>query len=132
MVQIGTLCKYIIFSLDPQCLSLANLETLQCHIKEKIKIIRQCSAYYTRIGHDLLNDKNGSIVRGLELNFRDPERILQAIFSQWMQEDVDHSWKKLTECLRRCDLNTIASDIEDALGLQIQSNEGIFTLLVCT
>ena len=119
------------FLLDQPCLSLANLETLQCHNKEKIKIVKQCSAYYTNIGHHLLNDKTGSIVRGIELSFQGAERILQEIFSQWMQEDVDHSWKKLTECLRRCDLNTIASDIEDALGLQVQSDTGLidFTLL---
>ena len=108
-------------------LSLANLETFQCHGMKKIKVIAQCSAYYAKIGHHLLNDTDGSIVTSLE-HKQDPEKILNEIFGKWLREDADHSWKKLIQCLRRCNLNSIASGIEDSLGMSTQFTEGIFIL----
>ena len=50
---------------------------------------------------------------------------MREIFGKWLREDADHSWKKLIECLKRCDLNSIASDIEDSLGMSTQSTEGL-------
>ena len=121
---------FLLYKLDQQSLCLANLETLFSHDKQKrVKIIVRCSAYYSKIGHDLLNDTDGSKVKSLEQQFRDPEKILQEIFGRWLREHVGYSWEKLILCLKRCDLNSVAYDIEDALGIKVQTREGLFYVL---
>ena len=78
-----------------------------------INIIQQSAARYRDIGILLLNDGNGTIVRGIEVSARgDPAAAVDMIYTRWMEEDVDYSWKKLTQCFRDCGLNSLASDIE--------------------
>lgn len=116
---------------DLPVLSLASLQSLQCLGKNKVKIIKRCSAFYAKIGHDLLNDTDGSIVKSLQNSSQDPDVIMHEIFGKWLREDADHSWKKLIECLRRCDLDTVARDIEAGLGMRAHSIEGLMLLLCC-
>ena len=58
-------------------------------------------------------------------NSGDPVGIMTAIFTQWLREDTDCSWKKLTECMKRCDLTHFAQEMEVALGLAVQGNSGL-------
>ena len=58
-------------------------------------------------------------------NVGDPVGIMTAIFTQWLREDTDCSWKKLIECMKRCDLTHFAQEMEVALGLAVQGNSGL-------
>ena len=78
-----------------------------------INIMQQTAARYRDIGTLLLNDRNGAIVDGIEKSaIGDPVAAVDMIYSRWVREDVDCSWKKLTQCLRDCGLNSLGSDIE--------------------
>ena len=104
---------------------MANLESLKCGSKH-VRIIQRCAHSYAKIGHYLLNDTSGSIVESLKLKHsHDPEKILGDILSQWKRKDENHSWEKLIECLRRCELNSTASDIEDCLGMKTTQPVGM-------
>ena len=107
-------------------LSLANLYNITSGSKQ-VRIIEQCATSYAKIGHFLLNDTSGSIVNNVKLKHsNDPEKILEDILSQWMCKDENHSWEKLIECLRRYELNSIASDLEECLGMnKTQPTEGV-------
>ena len=83
-----------------------------------INIIQQTAARYRDIGILLLNDRSGAIVHGIEVSARgDPVAAVDQIYTRWIEEDVDYSWKKLTQCFRHCGLNCLASDIEQYSGL---------------
>ena len=58
-------------------------------------------------------------------NFGDPVGIMTAIFTQWLREDTGCSWKKLIECMKRCDLTHFAQEMEFALGLVVQGKSGL-------
>ena len=63
----------------------------------------------------ILKDGTGARVDAIAREVRGvPE---DAIYSHWVREDVDHSWRKLAQCLRRCGLKVLASDIEEHFGL---------------
>ena len=83
--------------------------------------MQQTAARYRDIGILLLNDRNGAIVDGIEVSARgDPLVAVDMIYTKWIREDVDCSWKKLTQCFRDCGLNSLASDIEQHFGLTSQ------------
>ena len=42
--------------------------------------------------------------------FKEGARWKQSIGS--IREDVDQSWRKLTQCFRECDLGSFTSDVE--------------------
>ena len=80
-----------------------------------LKIMEQSAWKYRDIGTILLNDRSGARVHAFrEAALGDPVEAVYRIYSHWVQEDVDHSWRKLAQCLRRCGLmiNALASDIE--------------------
>ena len=39
---------------------------------------------------------------------------MTVIFQDWIASG-NHSWKELIECLKKCNLNKLAKEIEDAL-----------------
>ena len=79
--------------------------------------MQQTAARYKDIGILLLNDRNGAIVRAIEVSTRgDPVGAVDMIYTRWIEEDVDYSWQKLTQCFRDCGLNCLASDIEQHFG----------------
>ena len=55
-------------------------------------------------------------------NHGDPVGTMTAIFTQWLREDTKCSWKKLIECMKKCDMANFAREMEVALGLAIQGN----------
>ena len=59
-------------------------------------------------------------------NSGDPVGIMTAIFTQWLREDTDCSWKKLIECMKRCDLTHFANEMEVALGLVVQGKSSLY------
>ena len=94
-----------------------TLRRLSTH-NRVINIIQQTAARYRDIGIILLNDRNGAIVRAIEVSARgDPFVAVEMIYARWIEEDVGYSWKKLTKYFRECDLNSLASDIEQHFGL---------------
>ena len=55
-------------------------------------------------------------------NLGDPVGTMTAIFTQWLRENTDCSWKKITESMKKCDLSNFAQEMEVALGLAVQGN----------
>ena len=109
---------FLSLSLDSKP-DMVNLRRLSTHTGV-IKIIQQSAARYRDIGILLLNDRNGAIVDGIKESARgDPIAAVDMIYTQWIREDVDCSWKKLTQCFRDCGLNTPASTIEQHFGLPL-------------
>ena len=91
---------------------MVNLRKLSTH-DGVINIIQQTAARYRDIGIILLNDRNGAIVDEITESARgDMVAAVDMIYAKWMEEDVGYSWKKLTQCFKDCDLNSLASDIE--------------------
>ena len=99
----------------------------------EINIIGETAHAYREIGTILLNDRHGVRVDAFEIdeNWKS-QKIMRGIYKQWIAEDEHHSWTTLTECLRDCHLNTLASTIEQHFGLPspVQMNKGkIFTYI---
>ena len=95
-----------------------NLRRLSTHAGI-INIMEDSSTKYRDIGTILLNDRSGTIVAGIEESARGkPLEAVDIIYARWMREDVDYSWRKLTQCFRDCDLNVLANNIEEHFGLQ--------------
>lgn len=80
-----------------------------------INIIDESARNFQKIGTILLSNTR---VCNIEASVRGNQvEAVREIYRQWMQEDVDYSWTKLTQCLRQCDLNVLASQIEQHFGL---------------
>ena len=83
-----------------------------------INIIEETAHAYREIGTNLLNDRYGRRVEIIESNERgNVKRIMQEIYKRWIAEDEHHSWTTLTQCLRDCNLISLASTIEQHFGL---------------
>ena len=110
-------------SLTPNMVNLEKLVTGE----RVINIIEETAHAYREIGTILLNDRSGRRVGVIENDERGrSERIMREIYKQWIAEDKHHSWTKLTECLRVCKLEALASTIEHHFGLSspVQVKEG--------
>ena len=95
-----------------------NLWKLSTHAGV-INITEETSTRYRDIGVILLKDRNGAIVDGIEKSVRgEPLEAVRMIYARWMREDVDYSWRKLTQCFRDCGLNFLASNIEEHFGIR--------------
>lgn len=82
-----------------------------------IRIIDESSVKYRDIGTILLNDETGAIVSSIsETALRDPFIATRMIYERWIREE-EHSWKKLIQCFRDVQLNTLARNIEEHFGL---------------
>ena len=80
--------------------------------------MEQSAWKYRDIETILLSDKSGARVHAFrEAALGDPVEAVYKIYSHWVREDIDHSWGKLAQCLRKCGLNVLASDIEKHFGL---------------
>ena len=106
---------------------LLSLEHLTIRTGKSINIIEETAHAYRKIGTILLNDRRGVRVDSLEMdeNWKTKE-IMRRIYKQWIAEDEHYSWTTLTECLRACSLNTLASTIEEHFGIPspVQMEEG--------
>ena len=82
-----------------------------------IRIIEESAIHYRQIGTILLCDKRGNKVDTIVDDTRGKAETITEIYKKWMKEDPDHSWVKLTQCFRKCSLNSLASDIEQHFGI---------------
>ena len=83
-----------------------------------INIMEETAPWYRDIGVILLKDRNGTKVDGIEKSVRgEPLEAVHMIYARWMTEDVDYSWRKLTQCFRDCGLNVLANNIEEHFGI---------------
>ena len=81
---------------------------------EEMNIIVETAPDYKKIGTFLLDDKNGRIVEGIAKALPFPlEEIMTKIYEKWLL--YGGTWEKLIQCLRDCQLNALAGDIEDGL-----------------
>ena len=111
-------------------LNIINLHHFVVPIGGRRNIITQVAPQYRCLGVHLLNDKKGNVVQSMHMaNHGDPVGIMTAIFTQWLREDTECSWKKLIECMKRCDLTHFAQEMEVALGLTLQGNFKIIDVM---
>ena len=89
---------------------------------EGIKIIERASKQYQAIGTHLLNDTHGIKVNNIQSKTNGNIEAMREIFCQWLQEDAQCSWKKLLQCLRKCDCKSLADEIECTLGYEQEGN----------
>ena len=83
---------------------------------EDIKIIARASVKFQEIGTGLLNDTHGIKVANIQSKTNGNVEAMHEIFCQWLREDEQHSWRKLVQCLRKCDCEPLANEIDLALG----------------
>ena len=71
--------------------------------------------HYENFGIFLLDDKFGARVKTLAAPHQlNSEPILKAILNDWYERKVQPvTWGVLIVCLKNCDLNALASDIEE-------------------
>ena len=104
----------------PNIIDLQRLETSN----GPINIIEKSAGKFKEIGTFLLNDGDETKVDNIADSVGGKQvKAVREIYKKWTQEDVNHSWTKLTQCLRQCGLNVLASQIEQHFG--IPSPEGM-------
>lgn len=81
----------------------------------EVRIISEAAVSYSPIGHYLLNDTTGAVVKALEKP--DQFDTLREIFGEWLRRDTENSWQKLITCLEHCQLRTLANKVKIALNL---------------
>ena len=93
--------------------------------KRDIRILEESAAKFRQIGALLLRDDTGAIVSGIAYTaFGNHVEAVRMIYEKWMREDEDHSWKKLIQCFRDVQLNSLARDLELHFGLTSPSDRG--------
>ena len=95
---------------------MSSLHSLSQTNGEDIKIIARASVKFRQIGTMLLDDKHGNRVATIQSKTNNNEDAMYEIFCQWLREDTQRSWRKLVQCLRKCDCETLADEIDHALG----------------
>ena len=98
----------------------------------ELRIVEESACKYKEIGIILLKDNNGVKVQAIKRAVgNDLVDVVYEIYCRWIREDEDHSWKKLTQCLRDCDLNVLAWNIEKHFQLPQPQHpkEGVLFLL---
>ena len=93
--------------------------------KRNIRILNESAVKFKDIGAFLLRDDTGARVSAIANTARgDQVEAVRMIYVKWMEEDEDHSWKKLIQCLRDVQLNCLARDLELHFGLTSPSDRG--------
>ena len=97
-----------------------TLNKLSRREKGDINIIELSATKYKEIGTILLKDKYGAVIENIEMSvMRGPKEAIRQIYTQWIRQDEHCSWLTLTRCLRDCELNTLAFDIEQHFDLPL-------------
>ena len=101
--------------------------------KGDLRILDRSAVKYRDIGTILLNDESGAIVDAIALNsMGNPIEAVRMIYTRWVREDEDHSWKKLIRCFRDVQLNSLARDIEQHFRVLSQADQEGIILSACT
>ena len=93
-----------------------------------IRILEMSAVKYRDIGAILLKDDTGALVETIrEAVLGEPIVAVRKIYEKWLEEDENHSWKKLAKCFRDVQLNSLAKDIEQHFGLPSpSSDQGVY------
>ena len=120
----------IFYFSDELKLTVSNLHSLSHPNGGKdIKIIARASVKFRQIGARLLKDDYGNKVANIRSKTDNNEDAMYEIFCQWLREDTQRSWKKLIQCLRKCECEPLADEIVCALG---KAQKGIIITLSTT
>ena len=93
--------------------------------KRDIRILEESAVKFRDIGAFLLRDDTGAIDGAIaKTALGDQDEAVRMIYEEWMREDEDHLWKKLIQCLRDVQLNSLARDLELHFGLPSPSDRG--------
>ena len=93
--------------------------------KREIRILQESSVKFRDIGPLLVRDDTGARVSAIaKAACGDQLEAVRKIYETWMQEDEDHSWKKLIKCFRDVQLNSLAKDLELHFQLPSPSDRG--------
>ena len=92
--------------------------------KREIRILQESAVKFRDIGALLLRDDTGARVSGIANSFGNHVEAVRMIYVEWMQEDEDHSWKKLIKCFRDVQLNSLARDLELHFRIPSPSDRG--------
>ena len=97
---------------------MGDLIRLSTAKEQHIRIIETSAVKYQDIGTILLKDDTGAIVTSIQQTaLGNPVEAVRMIYERWIQENEDHSWKKLALCFRDVQLSPLARDIEQHFGL---------------
>ena len=80
-----------------------------------MKIIERASVKFQGIGTMLLDDKHGNKVQDIKSKTNGNVDAMREIFCQWLRQGTQCSWAKLVQCLRKCDCEPLADEIDHAL-----------------
>ena len=80
----------------------------------ELSVPQQIGTSFKMFGILLLNDDTGIKMNNIEEKLRgDPERISMEIIQNWLQgKGQSITWETLIDTLRKCNLNTLADQIE--------------------
>ena len=93
------------------------LQLLQFPVANRKLNLTKCFDDYFQIGTFLLEDNTGVIMRGIEnQRQRDSSGIMFDVFRRWLGGEGAQpcTWSTLLRCLRDCESNTLADEIESA------------------
>ena len=118
-----TICYFILCAVTAD-----NPTVLECtrfHGRHRtINIPQEIGSNYYYFGLRLLNDRNETRIRNLELEYRqNAERINTEILQEWAtgRGKKPVSWETLTTVLRDIELDALASEIEEVKLKQTMS-----------
>lgn len=89
-----------------------------------MNILDRSAVKRRNIGILLLNDHSGATVENILETEKNPAKAVEKIYERWIATCEDHSWKKLIQCFRSVELNSLAKDLEQHFGLPSPSSPG--------
>ena len=111
-------------------LSLVSLQNFPFPTGGRRNIFALTAHQYRCIGTHLLNDECGSVVEAIHMETPRPEDIIYQIYRRWLAEDPKHSWEKLIDCLKKCNLGYLAQQMEDVLNPRTTPLQGHLIMYV--
>ena len=86
----------------------------------KIKTLLKEEGFHANRAEDLgeyLGIKPGRIAALKQISGGDPDRLLSSVITEWLDNDIKKSWKKLATALRHCHHSLIANKIAPQEGM---------------
>lgn len=103
--------------------TLLKIMTMKGTDGKPMNIVKRIAAHdYKTFGMLLLKDENGEEVDIFrKYHMQDgPESVIMAILKKWLISDTTpEKWQHLIECLKQCQLNTLAEEIAYTTGNHI-------------
>ena len=86
-------------------------------LQGRFNILLKIGSHYDTLCYHLLGDSGGERLEEMEMSHQSKQRrIVREIMTTWMKEHREHTWERLVHVLRRCELVTLADDIERVLN----------------